>query len=419
LKDKEIPLRVEPLLQKLWSDDKSMDMTIMTSNGEKVMCHSVIFSLISNVCADLIWGAEFRDEICLHIPHVSVSAVASLLRRAYCVDTEYDPQEDFVGLKTLMGDLMIPGVEVISRANASTFDRRKRVTRHAWKSLVNKGGPGSVTVVRNESTLNEGSLEGMETGKKKAANEPPENRLCPHCGKNFVDNKKFQYHINWHNGVFPFECHNCDFKSHSLNLLRIHKIKCCPKQNNEPKCELCPEPMSKLHLKNHHSENLPLACNECPYRGASERTIALHASKYHKDKGYKRLKIQCPKCPAMVTKGRIKEHDTLHHDEKLPFGCEQCQYRSVTKAGIVKHMGVYHSTTPRIRCELGCGKTFSQNCSMLYHMRRFCVKSTVKEQTIQKEKDTGKYEEGKINRLRAKERRKALYEELGIEPPSF
>jgi len=284
--------------------------------------------------------------------------------------------------------------------------------------MIDKWKPGTVTVVRNENTLNDEFWEEKEAGKKKKeekkkeADEPPVNRLCPHCGKSFINSAKLEYHINWHNGVFPFKCDHCDFKSHSFFLLRVHK---CPKQNNEPKCELCPEPMSKQHLKNHHSENLPLSCKECPYRAASERTMAIHAAKYHKDKGYTRLKIQCPKCPAMITEGKVKGHDARYHDEKLPFGCDQCQYRGVSKASIVQHVGLHHSKAAhRFLCEGGCGKSFTQSCAMRHHMRRYCVNSTVKDQMVQREIETGKAEERKMQRKRQKEERDLLYAGYGI-----
>jgi len=182
------------------------------------------------------------------------------------------------------------------------------------------------------------------------------------------------------------------------------------------KCPKCPEPLTADHEIWHHDEKLEFSCSECPYKASRERKIRSHAAKYHKDLGYED-KIQCPKCPVMIQnrKGRIQRHEEEQHSDSLPFGCDQCGFRSLTKVGIQQHKSRYHDRANAIPCGLGCGRTFIQKCTMTYHMKRFCKFVPNKVELRQKELESGWNDNKKMKMKKRNKERRERFEAMRSE----
>jgi len=238
--------------------------------------------------------------------------------------------------------------------------------------------------------------------------KPKPERLCTLCGKVFYTTSKLKYHMNWHDGLTPYECDECEFKSHSKLLLLIHKRN---NHNKTEKCTLCPQMNIKDHMKRHHGPNLPFGCNECQFRASLQKTVTKHMAVHHKDKGYKHDMVQCAKCPAYLPVGSLSKHIRRFHDETRPYPCDECQVFCVTETQLKDHKVKMHSKKPRMACLNDCGATFVNEQYMKWHARRHCPKSTVKEQLIQKEIANGVKARQKEACLRMNEKYARLYDE--------
>jgi len=242
---------------------------------------------------------------------------------------------------------------------------------------------------------------------------PKSSMLCPQCGQKFKSARNLQYHINWHNGVFPYQCESCGLKSHSKFTIWHHQKNCGDRAVKI--CDSCPEPETPHHRQLHHDPALEFSCKECSYKAGSPHFITAHAAKYHKDKGYDN-RIQCSKCPSLIKEDVMNSHMKNHHDENLPFSCDKCLYRGLTKGSIKTHQTLHHrgnkAEKERIPCEGGCGKTFTQIPYMRWHMKRFCVKSSVRFDMKKREDECGIAEKQKLRRQKYKERNDKLREDI-------
>jgi len=92
-------------------------------------------------------------------------------------------------------------------------------------------------------------------------------------------------------------------------------------------------------------ESLRYKCKFCPFKSNRLRTVSQHEHSIH-DFVPPDEKIQCPKCPVMISRERMGRHERLHHDEKLPFSCQKCQFRALTQHNIDVHSGTHHFDDP-------------------------------------------------------------------------
>ena len=122
----------------------------------------------------------------------------------------------------------------------------------------------------------------------------------------------------------------------------------------------------------------------------------------------------------MIAAQHFSYHDEQAHNEKAPFVCTLCDYRSFTENGLKGHMGRYHgSKSARIACENNCGSFFTQRCGMTNHMKRYCKLTPRAEKDRYKQMDeaSGRNEmKRKRDKVKIAERKRLL--EFGPEPPS-
>ena len=95
----------------------------------------------------------------------------------------------------------------------------------------------------------------------------------------------------------------------------------------------------------------------CEYRALDEEKLANHKAKYHGPRK-PTTKLQCPKCPQMVSKKGMWIHEREHHDENLPYSCDLCSYRALRPFSIKSHKGLHHKEKKFV-CRLGCGQAYT------------------------------------------------------------
>ena len=181
--------------------------------------------------------------------------------------------------------------------------------------------------------------------------------------------------MNLHNNHNPFMCDRCDFKTHSAPSLNLHfALKHVTEEKKIKEiCPLCKEVKTPKHWESHHDPSLQnFSCKEegCEFRADSEIGISNHGKRIH---GKKLDKVQCPHCVCMVFPKRFTAHLFNNHDEKLPYQCEFCGYKSMTDMGMKTHVGRYHSEAKKqYPCKNGCGRYFSQNFIATKHAKHHC-----------------------------------------------
>ena len=88
---------------------------------------------------------------------------------------------------------------------------------------------------------------------------------CLFCGKFYGMQSRYYAHQNIHTKSTQFKCEDCDYFSHSIQLLRYHMD------------------------RNHGKENL--RCNECEFTTSSKVKLAQHLKKHNP-----KTEFKCPKC---------------------------------------------------------------------------------------------------------------------------
>ncbi|XP_061807374.1 zinc finger protein ZFAT isoform X1 [Nerophis lumbriciformis] len=140
---------------------------------------------------------------------------------------------------------------------------------------------------------------------------------CPYCESYYLKNSSdFQQHIWAHQGVKPFVCSICDYASRSRNNLKNHMNRHNKERSHV--CDLCGKTFkSKVSLKSHRlshtDEGKRFKCSECDFTSVLKAPLARHMEQHAKFKPFR-----CAHCHySCNTSGPLKRHyKTKHPDQK-------------------------------------------------------------------------------------------------------
>uniref|UniRef100_A0A3Q3WQH7 C2H2-type domain-containing protein n=1 Tax=Mola mola TaxID=94237 RepID=A0A3Q3WQH7_MOLML len=167
---------------------------------------------------------------------------------------------------------------------------------------------------------------------------------CPYCDSYFLKSSSdFQRHIWAHQGLKPYVCSMCNYAGRSRSNLKTHMNR----HNTERRhlCDLCGKKFkSKVTLKSHRlshtDEGKQFQCSECDFNTVSKPSLVRHMEQ---------------------------------HTEFKPFRCSHCRY-SCNIAGPLKrhykmkHPGQkYHNAGPGLFCVCLClGGMKCPQCEFVY-----------------------------------------------------
>ncbi|XP_047453704.1 zinc finger protein ZFAT-like isoform X2 [Mugil cephalus] len=136
---------------------------------------------------------------------------------------------------------------------------------------------------------------------------------CPYCESYFLKNSSdFQQHIWAHQGLKPYACSVCDYTGRSRSNL-------------------------KTHMNRHNTERRHL-CDLCGKKFKSKVTLKSHRLS-HTDEG---KRFQCSECDfTSVNKPHLIRHMEQHADFK-PFRCAHCHYSCNIAGALKRHYNVKH-----------------------------------------------------------------------------
>uniref|UniRef100_A0A7N6BWA1 C2H2-type domain-containing protein n=1 Tax=Anabas testudineus TaxID=64144 RepID=A0A7N6BWA1_ANATE len=139
---------------------------------------------------------------------------------------------------------------------------------------------------------------------------------CPYCDSYFLKNSSdFQQHIWAHQGLKPYLCSVCDYAGRSRSNLKTHMNR----HNTERRhlCDLCGKKFkSKVTLKSHRlshtDEGKPFQCSECDFTSVSKPSLLRHMEQHAEFKPFR-----CAHCHySCNTAGPLKRHYNMKHPDQ-------------------------------------------------------------------------------------------------------
>lgn len=176
--------------------------------------------------------------------------------------------------------------------------------------------------------------------------------VCDTCDFKAGSRKTLNQHMMIHNNVKPFKCpvEGCDYAARQNKCLKEHMTK---HTGEKLRCDQCAfSTHYKAALSNHmlkHDGDAFYMCSVCGYQTSDRGTFKKHMKRHNKN-----LNFKCPKCNyRSVSKTTIKHHYVTVHEKRKLFQCDQCtfqtSYRSALKLHLMSHKGIRPFLCPQ--CE--------------------------------------------------------------------
>lgn len=139
---------------------------------------------------------------------------------------------------------------------------------------------------------------------------------CPFCDSYFLKNSSdFQQHIWAHQGLKPYRCSICDYAGRSKSNLKTHMNRHSTERSHL--CDLCGKKFkSKVTLKSHRlshtDEGKQFHCLECDYTSVSKPALLRHMEQHAEFKPFR-----CAHCHYSCNiAGPLKRHYSKKHPDK-------------------------------------------------------------------------------------------------------
>uniref|UniRef100_UPI003AB012D7 zinc finger protein ZFAT n=1 Tax=Centroberyx gerrardi TaxID=166262 RepID=UPI003AB012D7 len=139
---------------------------------------------------------------------------------------------------------------------------------------------------------------------------------CPYCDSYFLKNSSdLQQHIWAHQGLKPYRCSVCDYAGRSKSNLKTHMNRHSTERSHL--CDLCGKKFkSKVTLKSHRlshtAEGKQFHCSECDYTSVSKPALLRHMEQHAEFKPFR-----CAHCHYSCNiAGPLKRHYSKKHPDQ-------------------------------------------------------------------------------------------------------
>ena len=125
------------------------------------------------------------------------------------------------------------------------------------------------------------------------------------------------------------------------------------------KCNICEFKANKIQIVRDHLWKVHLLCSKCQITFQSKEELKSHMKEQHDSKDF------CDLCDYFSCNDRkLKKHGYLNHNI-----CEFCKEVFKNKEDVQKHKSDVHGVEENSYSCIRCGKNFSQNRRLLFHIR--------------------------------------------------
>lgn len=217
------------------------------------------------------------------------------------------------------------------------------------------------------------------------------NFTCDACGRKFVREAVYQYHVLLHRGERPYSCTECAKAFKSGPVLMLHE-KCHEKSGVKEEstvlgngltyqCSICDKLYdNKTSLRDHeiqHSVDGEFTCKVCGKKFRSLIGLKIHSNKHQNDLIQQHLNgsVKKPDQNGGSSGGDGDGGKSLLYyeevdgvDKERPYICRVCDKRFKTKHALPYHMLLHTAETPFV-CEF-CGKGFRALISLKLHAKK-------------------------------------------------
>ena len=211
--------------------------------------------------------------------------------------------------------------------------------------------------------------------------------VCNICGKNYRNRKDMNNHVRRYHDDTVHQCVKCFKKIKGKKNFREHMII----HNPKVECSLCHKIFQEVSIKKHMRDNCIYGpqlkkmkkpkkeqknyiCQTCDLNFIDRRMLRAHRKKIHL------VSVKCQNCSKTFRKQKnLEMHiERIHILPKLKVPkdrytyCDQCEYKSLQRLNVKRHMVVHTRSRPRVNTEKvcdNCGYQFRTPINLRRHKK--------------------------------------------------
>ena len=189
-------------------------------------------------------------------------------------------------------------------------------------------------------------------------------KMWPSCDKFYRSKAHLRNHMNNVHEKSLFTCNICGVKRTNKFNLKIHVMKHNIAEKTI-KCEVCDKYFYTDHERRHHSRihnKDRYMCSQCDYTSVSRDNLKRHLKSVHSDE----RNFTCGTCGlTFKALNDLRRHEIIHTGIRN-YECEICGKKFKTLTHLYTHKRI-HTATYAGSCQL-CGKNFVQMWNYRNHM---------------------------------------------------
>ena len=313
-------------------------------------------------------------------------------------------RSDHLGIRK---DLTLPTAPTAEEDNVFQPDEAQQSIRKFPPVELDVNVDCELRIHGNNETRNSASPEDLSANTAESDESKVRDMRCLQCDMTFSSQQQLRQHVKHaHYQDDIVRCKVCKAGFQGKDALRTHMFKVhaegtlhrcedcnyetpvkasfvrhnCIKSKPKFKCSKCPKEYKskvglKLHEKTHEKDGASLLkCSECGFSSPQKVGMIRHMAAIHKKDllgNILRPDFKCSTCDEeFVSEYLLKQHRLRKHTARadMKHQCQLCDYASVEKASLEKHIRFKHTNERPYSCET-CGFSTHTNSSMARHMQ--------------------------------------------------